>query len=323
MEDLVGPVEEGAWSPWAPGASHQGAEVSVGKEIEEVAGGVPDGSEAVDPVTGDLGPGALPGTVELDLGEGVDGGFLIGNPTTVRGPAHSPHPFLVLGDQGLLARPHVQDPEVPVVVGVGRPAPVRGGMALEAEDGAVVGEGRLLSYAVRRQRHPFKLPALVREAQEAFPVGHEGHVPVTDSVLHRGLDQPTTVHRRHEDPPPGGNNHAFALGVKVDGVHVRRRVVHPLFPELIEIRGQSDRNESSLVCGDVIEPQVGSQLIDDPPLIQLRVLHVPARMEGVLADVVPVFVHGPEVHSPVPIRDEVDSSLPDHWRVALAVIVTG
>jgi len=174
-------IEERAWGAGSPGARHQGAEVPIREEVEELSIGVPGGREAVGAVAGDQGSSAVFGPKQFDLIEGVQRFFLEREPTAVRRPAHAPQALPALRNPDLLPGLHVQDPEVGVVVGVGNPPPVRRRMALEPEDGPIGGEGPLFSHPGGGKGDPFELPRLVREGEELLTIRHEGDVPIPNT----------------------------------------------------------------------------------------------------------------------------------------------
>ncbi len=74
---------------------------------------------------------------------------------------------------------------------------------------------------------------------------------------------------------------------------------------------------------EVEEAQVGPQLVDDPAVRERSLVRIPPLVVRVLAQVVAVLVHRPDVHGAVAVAQEVDAPAPPHRRLARARVVAG
>ena len=131
------------------------------------------------------------------------------------------------------------------------------------------------------------------------------------------MDPSAGLRRQHEDVASSGYRHAVAVGRDVQGAEKFEWFVDPLFAGLVEVRRQSDLDLAIRPRLNVMNPQIGSQLVDDPALRQRRSQHVKASMTSQLLWLASTCVstntlHHPQVDRPVTIRRKVDSVVPDH-----------
>src|SRR3984957_4135753 len=93
-------------------------------------------------------------------------------------------------------------------------------------------------------------------------------------------------------------------------------LLHPFLAVLIEIGNQSDRYYCILFLGDVEEPKISARLVSDQAVRERCALDIPTFLEGVLAQVASLQVHGPDVHRPVTVSNEINPILPKHRILA-------
>src|SRR5215831_4610813 len=66
---------------------------------------------------------------------------------------------------------------------------------------------------------------------------------------------------------------------------------------------------------EIQEPKIGATLVGDPAVGKRGGLNVKLALMGVLFEVVSFEVHGKNVHDPIAIGKEIDSSVPEHGIV--------
>jgi len=113
-----------------------------------------------------------------------------------------------------------------------------------------------------------------------------------------------------------GERDAVAVRRELGGGEKVHRLLHPGLPHLIEIGDQAHGQRRVLIRRDVEDPQVGAELVDDAAVVEVGRGHFPAAVEGVLAEIESLLVHGPQIHRAVAVRDEVDAAVPRHRRLA-------
>ncbi len=135
------------------------------------------------------------------------------------------------------------------------------------------------------------------------------------------MDPSAGLCRQHEDVTASGHRHAVAVGRDVQGGEEFEWFVDPLFAGLIEVRWQGDLDLAIRPRLNVMNPQIGSQLVDNPTLRQRRPQHVKASVTSQLlrlarrlasTRVSTNTLHHPQVDRPVAIRRKVDSIVPGH-----------
>ncbi len=167
----------------------------------------------------------------------------------------------------------------------------------------------------------FELARFIGERQQVFAVWHEAGFAVTDARLVGDPHEAAPLGGCHEDAAPRREDDAFPLRMDVGGRQMFDRPLDPLLAELIEVGSQGDRHHAVDSARDVVEPDVGSQLVDDSSLLQVGRLNVPAAVFGVLFQVAAGVFHRPDIERAVPIGDEIDAAVLPHRRETLADVI--
>ena len=94
-----------------------------------------------------------------------------------------------------------------------------------------------------------------------------------------------------------------------------------MLAEMIEIGRKLDAERLVSAGIDVVEMQVGAQLINDAALRKRRRFDIPALMARVLFEAAAIVVHRPQIHGSIAVADEIDSTVPPHRILAGARIV--
>ncbi len=282
--DLGRLVEVGLGLARSPGAAHGAPEPAVGQEVEPLPVGAPGGIVGIDAVVRQLGRPPRFGLAEDDPAEPVRGALDVGEPAAVGGPGQvAEHADVGDADAGQGLLRDVVDPELIVLVGEGQPFAVGRGDAVEADD---LGPGRHLfgrAQAVRGEAVEFPLAGRVVEDHQALAVAHEPGRPGPDALLAADPDPAAVADGRDEDVAAGDEDDAVAARGDVARGQVVEGLRHPALAHLIEVRGQGDGQVGVLVRGDVVDMDVGHELVGDAPGVEARGAGVEALVEGVLA----------------------------------------
>ena len=167
----------------------------------------------------------------------------------------------------------------------------------------------------------FPLAGRVVEDHQALAVAHEPGRPGPDALLAADPDPAAVADGRDEDVAAGDEDDAVAVRGDVARGQVVERLRHPALAHLVEVGGQGDGQGGVLVRGDVVDMDVGHELVGDAARVEARGAGVEALVEGVLAEPAALQVHGPDVHVAVAVAQKVDAVLPDQRVLARAGVV--
>ncbi len=151
-------------------------------------------------------------------------------------------------------------------------------------------------------------------------MGEHG-IPVPHPAFVREIDVTPVFDRGYKNPAPGSKHDFVTFWVRFYVGDVLRGVVLPFLAQLVQVGGQADINSGIRIRGAVVEPEVGTPLVDDPAPGTARIPDVKILVFRMLPEVLPEFIHGPEVHGAVPVRDKIDTALVPHRVVAFPGVI--
>ncbi len=173
-----------------------------------------------------------------------------------------------------------------------------------------------VAHAVGGDLPDLHLSALGRKRHQRLSVGRQARVAKPRRLARGGLHEASLLGRGHEHLAARDQHYLFPVlrEVRRDAVFVG--LLHPALAQIVEVRHQLDRNRAVRAAGDIEQMQVRPHLVDDAPLRERRRSRVPALVPGVLLQPLSALVHGPDVHGPVAVAEEIDAPVPVHRVLA-------
>ena len=107
------------------------------------------------------------------------------------------------------------------------------------------------------------------------------------------------------------------VGREVRGGDPVKRRLDPALAHVVEVGDQSDRHDAIGVGGDVVDADVGAELVRDAPVGQRRATEPRSRRGACAASGPPPRQrHRPQVHRAVAVAEEVHAAVPEHRPLA-------
>ena len=244
----------------------------------------------------------------------VLGGNDVGQPSTVRRPG-KPREIVVLGpgDPPRFPTGHIQQPQLVVLVAVGHELAVGTGNREVTEDLAIGGQFLRRIDPVGGQAVELEFAGRIRQSHQRLSVGREASTAVPSARIAGQVNPSTGLRRQDEDVATSGHSDPVAIGREVQGGEVFDGFLDPLFSRLVKVRRQRDPDFPIGLFADVVDPEIGSPLINDAALRECRPQHVETTVLGQLlrfgGD---VGIHRPQVHRAIAVGGKVQTSIPDH-----------
>ena len=96
---------------------------------------------------------------------------------------------------------------------------------------------------------------------------------------------------------------------------VADRPLDPVVAQLIEVGQEGDGNDLFARALEILEPQIRAAGIDHAPVRQRRRRHVEKFLMRFLLEIAALPIHGPDVHDPVAVGEEINPPIPHHGIV--------
>ena len=308
----------------APRAARRGFEGAVGEEVEKLSVDAPLRFVAVVTI-GRSRDGCAAGDrpqphhlVHIGCGRAVR------EPLAVVRPGETGRLFDgVFLDQRVHARCQFEYPNPQSFVGVRDASAIGRRHRQPTHRLAIVGLALGRAHAVGGKSRDFEFAGFIGNHGDFCAIGHELRRAVANAAAPIGIDGATLLGGHNKHATTNGEDHAVAVGRDRRRTHLRSGIADPTLAHLIEIGCEMDVDFAVGCAEQIVDPQIGPELIDNAVAVDGRVGDVEVTVMSVLLEVGRVAVHRPQIHAAAAITDERNAVVPSKWPTTRAGIIGG
>ncbi|ASR43240.1 hypothetical protein BEN78_07480 [Xanthomonas citri pv. mangiferaeindicae] len=228
-----------------------------------------------------------------------------------------------LVDPAVLPTAQVQQPQRTAEIAVGQPTAIGRGRQIEALGAAVAGQRLAGAAAVGGKAPDLVLAGGIADGVEPAPVGTDNRIARPAAFRQRRLDPAKRAGAGERHAPACGQRDPAAVCGHARTVEEGQRPVQPARAPRCGVGRQCQREHTIVAAGEVVAGDVGTALVDDAPIAQLRTAHLEIAMRGELARIAAIGIEGPQIGHAVGIADDVQAALPPHRPRQRADVVGG
>ena len=192
------------------------------------------------------------------------------------------------------------------------PVPVGRGNAFPALHLGIVGPLLGRGFAIGGKLPEFRFTGFGGERDDAFSVGQEARLAITNGVIPRDFHDATGLGGEGEDLAARGEDSARSVWRNVHGCEVVMRFFDPMLAHLVEVGEQRNRDDLLVSGIQIEEPQIGAGGIDDAAVVERGRLHIEDILIAFFFDAVPLGAHGVDICDAIAIGEKVDTIFPEH-----------
>ena len=315
--DLRSPIEYRPHVAIPPGIAGGRGELAVGKEIQPLAVCRECRRGAFIAIAGQHRLARAIGGDQDDLRPpllAVGAGH--GEVATVRRPAHrgigviDTEPTLI--ELAQRARGQIEHEQALLLVVEGQRLAVGRREQVPAPGIGVSGQGFAGTRTVGRESPDLLAAADVADRIDPFAVRARHRRPRTRPGRHGHVDATARVGGGQGNGTARGQRHAAAVLRQGQVLEIVERLFEPARAALFEVADDIDRNDAIGTCRDVEDPDVGSVLVDDAAVLQLRIDHVELTVRGQGPAIAAIGRHAPEIVAAALVAEMVEATVPPH-----------